>query len=53
MSDNDNLVDIEFHYEKIKKQIKANIKDTIIEIINQRIIQSFRLDYNIIKEHNR
>ena len=53
MSANDNLIDIEFHYEKIKKQIKANIKDALIEIINKSNFDFLKDNNYIIVIHNK
>ena len=45
MSDNDNMVEIEFNYEKMKKQIKTNKTDTLIEVINKS-------NFNFLKDNN-
>ena len=34
---NDDIIDIEFHYQKVKNEIKTNKKNTIIEAINKSI----------------
>ena len=53
MIDNDNIIDIEFHHVKIKKQIKANIKDSIIEIINKSNFDFLKDNNYIIIIHNK
>ena len=53
MIDNDNIIDIEFHHLKIKKQIKANIKDSIIEIINKSNFDFLKNNNYIIIIHNK
>ena len=55
---NDDIIDIEFHYKKIKNEVKINKKNTVIEAINKSIKSKsnfFELKDNdfIIIAHNK
>ena len=53
MSDNDNMVEIEFNYEKMKKEIKTNKTDTIIEVINKSNLNFLKDNNFIIIAHDK